>query len=118
MGIYALECKNCGGKLNPETLRCDYCGTQYERENQNGVVHYIQTCPAEVKVLRAQVKIPNEHIMMGDAERISEYTLKEMAHCLANELLKYTKIEKEYDPYTMTQMIRGTVRVVKPDFRF
>ena len=30
--LYELRCKNCGGELDPGSLKCHYCGSQYERK--------------------------------------------------------------------------------------
>lgn len=116
--LIELKCKNCDGALDPKTLKCPYCGSQYKEMYEGGKMVYVQTCPAQIETLRARVNVSNEMVMMADAEGLSRYALNEMAHALAQELLRYTKIEKKYDPYTMTQIIGGTVRVVKPDFRF
>ena len=115
--LYELKCKNCNGALNPKTLKCEYCGSQYREKNDNGRMVYIQTCPAKTEVLMAQVSVPDE-LVMRDAEGIAKHTLNEMSNLLAEELIKFVKFEKEYDIHTMTQIIRGTVRVVEPDFRF
>lgn len=114
-----LRCTHCDAPLNPNTLKCEYCGSQYERKQDGGNTHYIQTCPAQIQTLKAQVQVSNEIVhIMGSADQISRHTLNEMSRVLADEVLKYAKIEHTYEPHTMTQIIRGTVRVVEPDFRF
>lgn len=30
MEFQALECKNCGAPLNKDSLKCEYCGTEYQ----------------------------------------------------------------------------------------
>ena len=113
-----LKCSNCGAALNPNTLKCEYCGSQYAKKEEQGLIHYIQTCPAQVATLGAVVGIPDEVMRYGSADQASEYAVKELTHKLAEALMPYTKIETMRDPYTMSQMIRGTIRVVEPDFRF
>lgn len=27
-----LTCKNCGGRINPITMQCEYCDSQYEMQ--------------------------------------------------------------------------------------
>ena len=116
--LYELKCKNCNGALNPKTLKCEYCGSQYREKNDNGKITYFQTVPAKTEVLRAQVSVPDRMMRSVDTDTISKYTLEEISCLLAKELMKYAKIETMYEPLTMTQIISGTVRVVEPDFRF
>lgn len=113
-----LICESCGAPLNPNSLKCEYCGTHYKRDYREGVTHYIQTCPAKVEVLASQISIPDMAIRHLDAEQAAEYATKELARGLAEALMPYMKIETHYEPIQMRQVIRGTVRVVEPDFRF
>lgn len=116
----ALICKNCGGSINPRTLKCEYCGTQYKEEFADVPVRplVIQSFPESIKVLATKVEV--SEFMMRDVppERIAEFTMVDIARSLAEALAPYIKLETERDPVRMTQVIRGTVRVVEPDFRF
>ena len=118
MSLEALRCKYCNGHIDPHTLMCEYCGTQYREENRLGEVHYIQTCPAPIQVLRSQVVMTDEAIRHTSPEHMSEYAIKVLSRNLADALAEHMKVETYYEPGTMTQIIRGTVRVVEPDFRF
>lgn len=116
----ALICKNCGGGINPNTLKCEYCGTQYREEFTDGLVRplVVQSCPANIKVLGTQVSVSEWMFRDVPPERIAEFTMKDISRSLAEALAPYIKLETERNPVTMTQIIRGTVRVVEPDFRF
>lgn len=118
MGLYELRCENCGGQLDPKTLKCPYCGSQYERENHGEQTIYIQTCPAKLVPLRYQMEVPTETLSRIDPNYFSEHCMREMTHKLAEALVPYIKIETEKDPFTMQQIIRGSVRIAEPDFRF
>ena len=111
-------CVNCGAPINMSTCKCEYRGTQYEKYHSGDFVHYIQTCPAQIMPLRCEMSISEEALRSGDVQRISEFAVKNLSRSLAEELEKYMKIETRSDPYRMCQIIRGTVRVVEPDFRF
>ena len=116
----ALVCENCGGKINPNTLQCEYCGTQYKEEFKDGAIQHIvvQSCPAEIKVLATRVSVSEEMMYRMPPERIAEFTMKDITRSLAEALAPFVKLETERDPMARTQVIRGTVRVVEPDFRF
>ena len=116
----ALICKNCGGSINSKTLQCEYCGTQYQRDFADTQVQrlVVESYRSDVKVLGAEVKVSD--FMMRDLprEKIAEISMKEITRSLAEALAPYIELETERDPERMTQIIRGTVRVVEPDFRF
>lgn len=113
-----LKCVNCGAPLDLLTLKCEYCGSQFAKKEERGLIHYVQTCPAQVATLSAQVNISDEAMRYGSADQISEFAVRQLTRNLAEALMPYMKIETYRDLYTMTQMVRGTIRVVEPDFRF
>lgn len=117
--LVELRCNNCGAALDPKTLKCSYCGSQYERKNQGAFTHYIQTCPASTQVLRAKARIPDLAIMCGgDPEELAEHARRKIVHSLAEALTPYIKFDTMRDPLTQSQIIGGTIRVIEPDFRF
>lgn len=113
-----LKCINCGAPLDQATLKCEYCGSQFAKKEERGLIHYVQTCPAQVATLGAQVGISDETMRYMPADQVSDFTIRELKYKLAEALMPYMKIETHRDPCTMTQMVRGTIRVVEPDFRF
>lgn len=113
-----LVCECCGGAIDPITQQCEYCGTKYKFEMNGGAIHYIQTCPASLVPLRYQMEVPLEAMMDIPPDKLAEISMREMTRELAKALVPYIKLETERDPYTLKQIIRGTVRVVEPDFRF
>ena len=120
--LYELKCRNCGGALDSRTLKCPYCGSQYERKNEHmgDMVRtvYIQTCPAPIVPLAYQMRVPDEAMQHYPQEEMARMCMDEMTHALAKALVPYVKIETQRDLCSMDQIIRGTIRVVEPDFRF
>lgn len=116
--LIELRCKNCNGALDPKTLKCPYCGSQYERENKNGVIHYIESVPPNVVTLGAKVCFERYMLHSMGEERASEVTMRQMTHALAEALAPYIELETHIDPLNMTQVVRGRIRVLEPDYRF
>lgn len=50
MTLIALMCKNCGAHLNPTTLKCEYCDTQYVIEGKGGTIHCTQSHSVTIQV--------------------------------------------------------------------
>ena len=117
MDLRPYICKQCGGTINPATLKCEYCGTPYEDKSLKRIV-ISQVVPGEAR-LRAEVRI-NRYSMERDPERARDYALRELRNQLADGLLAYMKITTSTD-YSeryleQTEIIRGEVRVVDPTF--
>lgn len=116
----ALICKNCGGSINPKTLQCEYCGTQYREElREDSILHIVfQSSPADIKALETRVSVSGDMMRNVPPERIAEFTMKEITHNLSKALAPFVEVVTEYDPRMMVQIVRGRIRVVEPDFRF
>ena len=114
-----LVCECCGGAINPNSLVCEYCGTRYKEDRSfNGEIRYIQTCPTSIVPLGYRMEVTEDVMSHIPPDKLAEYSMREMTRKLAEALVPYVKIETERDIYTQRQIIRGTVRVVEPDFRF
>ena len=110
-----LTCQNCGGPLTASG-KCPYCGTIYKLDHSLGEVRYIQVSSAPVQTIAAQASIP--HYLKQEPDLAAEYSLEQLSHELAKGLAGFMKIETREDPYLRATIIRGTVRVVPPDFMF
>jgi predicted amidophosphoribosyltransferase len=113
-----LRCTHCDAPLNPKTLKCEYCGSQYERKQEAGMTHYIQTCPAQIQTIASEIRVSRECMTNIPEPIIADKATMRLTRNLAEVLADYMKVETRMDWETNTQIIRGTVRVVEPDFRF
>lgn len=114
MELVALTCKNCGANVNRSTMRCDYCGTEYESPNER--IEIVVDRPG-VHTIRCQAKIDMGH-MRYNPESAKEYVLSDMRKQLADGLLAFMKMTTCDDPISFCQIIRGEVRVVDPSFDY
>lgn len=112
-----LICERCGGSINPQTYRCEYCGTQYVKEEKTDVIH-IQTFQKPVRVLKARMEIPSEEVRCIGEDQISKMAIRHLSANLADSLADMMRLEVEYDPCERIHIVTSTIRVVEPDYRF
>ena len=109
-----LICQCCSAPINRRTMQCDYCGTQYERENNGVTIKYEVEYP-NIHKIGAKISVPRD-IVTHCPERATEYSLRKMREQIAEGLLGYMKISTETDYMSDCQIILGEVRVVDPTF--
>lgn len=118
--LEALICKCCGGHIDRKTLKCSFCGAEHRIVDESNRV-VIQTVERPCDVLCAQISVDRRELMFhsGD-QRFSEYIVRELAHGLADELVKYMEIEKrvECDPLSDSSVFRARCRVLHPGYKF
>ena len=112
----AYICTQCGGRINPVKMRCEYCGTQYEQKHDQIV--RVETCQVRPVTLQAAASYPKELIDVIGAADISREMCGRMARDIAEELTKYIDYQVQEDPYTNTVIARGRVRVLPSGYRF
>lgn len=108
-----LTCKNCGGRINPVTMQCEYCGSQYETQLDRIV--FVNDRKADI--LSAAVLINNEFLdtMSEDA---SKYAIHMLTYKLAEALTKHLDIKVMERPELKSQEVRASVRVLPVGYRF
>lgn len=114
MNLTPYICTQCGGKIDVSRMQCEYCGTQYKNDDLRKVK--FEVVRPGVNRIVAQVSVPHE--VLRDPEMARDYTLTELRNQLADGILAYMKIDARNDPCTLSQIIRGEVRVVDPGFDY
>ena len=113
MDLRPYICKQCGGAINVQKMRCEYCGTAYRDESLRRV-EFVMSKPGEARI-RSEVLVPTEMIRNAP-EHARDYASSKLREQIADGLLAYMKIETRYDYRDNVEIIRGTVRVVEPEF--
>ena len=108
MDKYICQC--CGGKINRETMTCEYCGTQYKKENNH--VLRIEQYTAPVREFAARTAIPTG--ISKDPKEIMEIAIRHNASELSKIIAPYCEYSVEYDPQMMTHNVRSRIRLIKP----
>ena len=116
-----LICKRCGGALDPVTMKCSYCGTYHKTDfSDDGFVRevrYIVDRPG-VEVLGVQQAFNRWELANMPKDAIERITRRGLCGKLAEALYPYMEFEMSDDYFTDSAIIRGRLRVVKPDYRF
>lgn len=115
---HITNCPNCGAPIDGSG-KCSYCGTVYRKENNV----YIEVEHPKVKVIASDVVWDRNTIKAfvesGNEDAFSKMTLDKLANELAKGLAGYMKLEMKHPDFAHDcQIIRGSIRVVPPDFRF
>lgn len=109
-----MTCENCGAPLD-RSGTCHYCGTHYRIEQDKFVV--VHSGPAQT--VRAEAHLSRQLLDMAyRPEQAVDQTLHDLRRSLADALMGYMVIRKEYDPSLDVEIFKGEVRVVPPGYRF
>ncbi len=106
MDKYICQC--CGGKIDRETMTCEYCGTQYKKENDN--VFRIEHCTLPVREVATCVNITDNYRMTHN--EIMEIAIHRAATDLAKAIAPFCEYSAEHDPATASTNIRARIRFV------
>lgn len=113
----AMQCEKCGGHINPSTLRCEYCGTQYEDDGLGRL--YITRFDPKMDVLCSNVSFDWDFIgSEEDLNMASEYAIKEVSYKIAKSIIPYLDIKTIEDPMRRKTNIHARLRVIRPDQRY
>lgn len=117
-----MKCKSCGAPLKRRgsgELICEYCGAVYRvDESYPAEIRFVEVQQAPTMTLAAQVRYPDEIAIHVSEEALAERTIQELTYELAKGLAPVMKVMVNKDYIHGETIVRGTVRVVPPDFRF
>ena len=113
----AMTCTQCGGQINPASMKCEYCGTSYKRDE--GLPRIIVHRPG-VQVLQGEARVSHDFIEYAriDDKEIGRMVRGDIARGMAEELTNFMDVQTRYDPMTDSTVIRGRVRVLPSDYLF
>ena len=109
---YICEC--CGGKVNPVTLACEYCGTKYKQDYDTNSVFRIETFQAPVDKFACEVVMDQRDIYVLGPEKASEIAIHKIAARMADGLIPMIKYNMEYDPICCGYKYHGEIRAIRP----
>lgn len=111
MDKYICQC--CGGKINPISLVCEYCGTQYKQEWDN--IIKIETFQNPVKTIATRIHVsPDELINFAKDENFTKYLAQRLQRQIAEGISPFIKCEIEENYIAGGINISGYMRGVIP----
>lgn len=108
-----LKCPNCGAPINRATMRCDYCGSVFERDH-NFYERIIQVENPKIIPVKTIARVDKRVAMMDGYE---EYLVKEMAYTLAEKMAEFMDVTLQDDPMRDEVVACARVRVVPPNVK-
>lgn len=108
---YICDC--CGGHIDPKTMTCEYCGTQYREDLVNEHVFRIETYRNPVQTLAVKQSYPREFFDMN-AQEHARFAIESMARSFAEVIAPYMVVQKEDNFCDRTIDIKGMIKVVVP----
>ncbi len=115
--IKGYRCPNCGSMIplkGGKILKCEACGTEFEREDNDIRPVYVTTIQGEDVVIGTRIYGHEMEAFTHDPDGFLEYKLKGMAHELAQAILPYIELDVSHDIQTCGLAIRGKVRIGQP----
>ena len=107
------KCPCCGGHINPRTMQCEYCDTQFEDENRN-LIGRVETFTNPVAVLSCQSYLDKEAIACYGLEKASEYVLREMVTGLVDKIYPFMEVRATQDVTYSGIKLEGRIKCTIP----
>ena len=108
----AYICDCCGGKVDPVTLTCEYCGTVYKKDIDDHFIR-IETFTNPVVTLTSKINIGDMMSCGMSSDDISKMVMNTMVRELSEVIAPYISLQMERDE-TTGYNVRGIVKVVLP----
>ncbi len=115
----AMICERCGGQINPETMRCEYCGTYYKKEYglfDHPIITLVEH--PDIKVIQGKICFDNHMVSRVEQEYLHKCAKHDMTLKLAEALEPEVEYKVFEDYQYDQQIVIGRVRIVSPKYRF
>jgi len=109
----AYICQCCGGTINRTTMKCEYCGTEYEKIDDQ-IYLRIETFQNPVETLACQVGITNDEMMALGPEAASKLAMQSICRQLSECLMPFINMRVEHDPSAGIHHLEGRLKIVRP----
>ena len=110
--MYKYICECCGGHIDPHTMKCEYCGTQCEKHNEN--VYRIETFNSPVRTFESVYEIDDDMLSHCSSQDISRIVMNRLTDQLAQIITPYCEYETERDIRNFSYRVRARIKIVEP----
>lgn len=107
-----LVCKCCGGTINRKTMKCEYCGTAYERQGDDVIIR-VETFRNPVRTFTACVGVDDNEISQ-DPDRIAYIAMHRLIEELSKTIAPNLVLQTYHDTSRMQTKVYGTIKIVQP----
>lgn len=107
----AMICKCCGGTVDRGSLRCNFCGVQYEITPSP---LRIETFQNPVEHFSAKFVAPGEIFYKMEPEQMSEIAVHQLVKQLSKSIPICMQVSKKENMRDYTTEYRGDIRMVRP----
>lgn len=107
----AMICKCCGGTVDRGSLRCNFCGVQYEITPSP---LRIETFQNPVEHFSAKFVAPGEMFYKMEPEQMSEIAVHQLVKQLSKSIPICMQVSKKENMRDYTIEYRGDIRMVRP----
>lgn len=113
IGLEKYKCECCGGDINPYTLKCEYCGTQYKDKNERvvRVDHY----SSPVRTIAMQRYVSEEELKHYSLEEVSEHVVQDLTYQIAEVIAPFCNFSVENDIRYWQKRIVAICKIVQPN---
>ena len=114
----ALICECCGGRIDRNTMTCNFCGVQYKFDDNFAPI-IVKKIDPRFETVTADCFVGNEVFMANNCmEAIADAIRRNLTEKIMNELEQYVDIIQEDDPLHCGKKYYARIRICKPDYRF
>lgn len=119
--LKGYRCPNCGNMIpisRSNIYKCEYCGSEYEKENEYLKPLLVETCEAKLITFESKARL-DDHILADEKckEDYIKATLSTVARQLAEQIIPYMEVRSYKDISSMTTVIGGKIRIAEPNSR-
>lgn len=107
----AMICKCCGGKVDRGSLRCNFCGVQYEITPSH---QCIETFQVPVEHFSAKFDVSHEIFYKMEPEQVSEIAVHQLVKELSKSIPICMQVSKKENIRDYITEYRGDIRMVRP----
>lgn len=105
-------CQCCGGRIDPKTMTCEYCGTAYKKDHNNLI--RIETFHNPVQTFAASVAMDPYLLTELGPKKASEIAMDQLVHELSECIAPMMEVYSEYRLDSGTHVVNGRIKVVQP----
>lgn len=108
-----LTCVCCGGRINRATMKCEYCGTEYELNGDIPTIR-IESFHNPIREYKACVLV-DDYALYNNGESYMKHALQKLCEEMMPAVMSGMRIRTEKDYVLNKTRIDSSLRIVIPN---